>query len=177
MKEYELYHASRRKHKYIKKIGKRYFYTQEEIQAYLDGRNPKDGGKIGELKEAVAEATGKRDVYFEAKKVTEDGRTFYDDDNPTLRTGKKDKRGKVDKTDGSVYTKRGTMQYDNDYTRERNAKTRARGRKKLKQFATAPIRSLKKHADKGKKLVDEITNPKSTVTVIDRMDMRTGEHF
>lgn len=34
MREYELYHANR-KHKYIKKIGNRYFYTQQEIAAYL----------------------------------------------------------------------------------------------------------------------------------------------
>lgn len=35
MGDYELYHADRKKHKYIKKIGKRYFYTQQEIAAYL----------------------------------------------------------------------------------------------------------------------------------------------
>lgn len=35
---YELYHASTRKHKYIKKIGNRYFYTQQEIAAYLKGK-------------------------------------------------------------------------------------------------------------------------------------------
>lgn len=35
MNDYELYHASTRKHKYIKKIGNRYFYTQQEIAAYL----------------------------------------------------------------------------------------------------------------------------------------------
>jgi len=34
MNDYELYHASNRRHKYIKKIGKRYFYSQEEIDAY-----------------------------------------------------------------------------------------------------------------------------------------------
>jgi hypothetical protein len=38
MGDYELYHASTRKHKYIKKIGNRYFYTQQEIQAYLNGK-------------------------------------------------------------------------------------------------------------------------------------------
>ena len=38
MGEYDLYHA--RSHKYIKKIGNRYFYTQEEIRAYLDGKKP-----------------------------------------------------------------------------------------------------------------------------------------
>ena len=37
MGDYELYHAER-KHKYIKKIGNRYFYTQQEIKAYLDGK-------------------------------------------------------------------------------------------------------------------------------------------
>ncbi len=37
MGDYDLYHAER-KHKYIKKIGKRYFYTQQEIQAYLDAK-------------------------------------------------------------------------------------------------------------------------------------------
>lgn len=36
MSEYELYHSGARKHhKYIKKIGDRYFYTQQEIAAYL----------------------------------------------------------------------------------------------------------------------------------------------
>ena len=38
MSDYELYHASTRKHKYIKKIGNRYFYTQQEIAAYLKGK-------------------------------------------------------------------------------------------------------------------------------------------
>ena len=36
MGDYDLYHADRRKHKYIKKIGKRYFYTQDQIRAYLN---------------------------------------------------------------------------------------------------------------------------------------------
>lgn len=41
MSDYELYHASTRKHKYIKKIGNRYFYTTQEIKAYLEGKKPK----------------------------------------------------------------------------------------------------------------------------------------
>lgn len=41
MGDYELYHAATRKHKYIKKIGNRYFYTQQEIAAYLEGKKPK----------------------------------------------------------------------------------------------------------------------------------------
>lgn len=44
MGDYELYHASTRKHKYIKKIGNRYFYTTQEIKAYLEGKKPKDVG-------------------------------------------------------------------------------------------------------------------------------------
>ncbi len=44
MTDYELYHASTRKHKYIKKIGNRYFYTQQEIVAYLKEKRPKDVG-------------------------------------------------------------------------------------------------------------------------------------
>ena len=38
MGDYELYHAARKTHKYIKKIGNRYFYTQQEIQKYLEGK-------------------------------------------------------------------------------------------------------------------------------------------
>lgn len=255
MGDYELYHAATRKHKYIKKIGKRYFYTQQEIAAYLNekkntidsadvdlvrrsnamvnGRPDKitgveikanpykkytdknklyytteyktkkgvsvQGGKITaynskngstnthtldlnkpkkaidkkkkqarDLKEAVAEATGRRDVYYEAKKVTENGRTYYDDDNAKLRTGKKDKKGRVDPEDGSVYTKKGTMQYDNEYTIERNKKTRARGKKKLKKMATQPVRNLKKQSSRGKKAISKFyrnnVNPGVTVT-------------
>lgn len=164
MGDYELYHASTRKHKYIKKIGDRYFYSQHEIQAYLEG---KKGGKFNEVKEAVAEATGRRDVYWEAPKVTENGRTFYDDEAATLRRGKKDKRGKVD-SDGTVYTDHNTMQYDNRYTEERNKKTRARGKKKLKKMATKPVRDLKKQASRGKKVIDKyytkMTTPNITVT-------------
>lgn len=167
MGDYELYHANR-KHKYIKKIGDRYFYTQEELNAYY--QDPKSGkkktSKLNEVKEAVAEATGRRDVYFEAPKVTENGRTFYDDDNAKLRRGKKDKNGKVG-DDGTVYTKN-SMQYDNRYTEERNKKTRARGRKKLKKMATSPIRSLKKKASRGKNAIDKyytkLTTPSITVT-------------
>ena len=162
MGDYELYHAATRKHKYIKKIGNRYFYTQEEIKAYLD----KKQGQVKNVKEAVAEATGRRDVYWEAPKVTEKGRTFYDDDNATLRTGKKNKRGKVG-DDGTVYTKN-SMQYDNRYTEERNRKTRERGRKKLKKMATKPVRDLKKQASRGKKVIDKyytkMTTPNITVT-------------
>ncbi len=40
MGDYELYHAARR-HKYIKKIGNRYFYTQEELNAYYKDSNGK----------------------------------------------------------------------------------------------------------------------------------------
>lgn len=254
MGDYELYHAATRKHKYIKKIGNRYFYTQQEIAAYLEGKKspvefdkiksfnengtsktvggrvyydknknggydksigvmkenkkitayaptkkkdgvkktgrltreyndgfvdytldlskkkkqPKKGGKLKEVKEAVAEATGRRDVYYEAKKVTENGRTYYDDDNAKLRTGKKDKNGRVDPEDGSVYTKKGTMQYDNEYTIERNKKTRARGKKKLKKMATQPVRNLKKQSSRGKKAISKFyknnVNPGVTVT-------------
>ena len=42
MKDYELYHASTRKHKYIKKIGKRYFYTQQELNAYYQDTKQND---------------------------------------------------------------------------------------------------------------------------------------
>ena len=230
MGDYELYHAATRKHKYIKKIGNRYFYTQQEIQAYYDAKKtsptypaPKyamiDGAatvktigkmeadlakekqarqlarkavgntvfaagetkraiaeskhnkstsKLKEVKEAVAEATGRRDVYYEAKKVTENGRTYYDDDNAKLRTGKKDKKGRVDPEDGSVYTKKGTMQYDNEYTIERNKKIRARGKKKLKKMATQPVRNLKKQSARGKKALQKFyknnVNPGVTVT-------------
>ena len=66
MSEYELYHASARKHKYIKKIGNRYFYTQQEIAAYLK--------------------TKKGDVTFE-KSVDDD---YY------LRDGSKMKEYRVD---------------------------------------------------------------------------------
>lgn len=48
MGDYELYHASTRKHKYIKKIGNRYFYTQEEIAAYLKGKKGAVGIEKGE---------------------------------------------------------------------------------------------------------------------------------
>lgn len=44
MSDYELYHANR-KHKYIKKIGDRYFYTQEEIAAYLGEKKTSLGVK------------------------------------------------------------------------------------------------------------------------------------
>lgn len=163
MGEYDLYHGERKHHKYIKKIGDRYFYTQQEIQAYLKAK----GGQVKEVKEAAAEATGKRDVYFEAKKVTENGRTYYDDDNAVLKTGKKDKKGKVGE-DGAVYTKKGTMQYDNEYTRELNEKTRKRGRKKLKKMATKPVRNLKKQSERGKKALSKFyknnINPGVTVT-------------
>lgn len=236
MGDYELYHAER-KHKYIKKIGNRYFYTQQEIQKYLAGRNVSSEAKgsvnngsngvektakngvnaarkkqayevsnyvstrtasaadqmskplvksakkgklrreINDAKEAVAEATGRRDVYYEAKKVTENGRTYYDDDNAKLRTGKKDKKGRVDPEDGSVYTKKGTMQYDNEYTRELNKKTRERGKKKLKKMATSPVRSLKKQTERGKKKIENLYKPKRTVVIEDRIDSRTGKHF
>lgn len=163
MNDYELYHASNRKHKYIKKIGKRYFYTQQEIAAYLKEKR----GQAGEFNEAVAEATGKRDVYFEAKKVTENGRTYYDDDNPTLRTGKKDKHGRIGK-DGSVYTKNGTMQYDNNKTRRINEETRKQGRQKLKNMALKPMHDLGKQAARGKKAIDKwytkATTPDISVT-------------
>lgn len=173
MGEYDLYHADRKKHKYIKKIGNRYFYTQQEIQQYLAGKKK----SVNNVKEAVAEATGRRDVYYEAKKVTSNGRTYYDDDNAKLRRGKKDKHGKVDE-DGTVYTKKGTMQYDNEYTIERNKKVRARGRKKLKRMASTPIKNLKKQAAKGWKKINKVMAPKNgTYEVIDRMDNRTGKHF
>ena len=48
MGDYELYHAATRKHKYIKKIGNRYFYTQQEIKAYLEGKTKGVGVEKGE---------------------------------------------------------------------------------------------------------------------------------
>ena len=48
MGDYELYHAATRKHKYIKKIGNRYFYTQQEIKAYLEGKTKGVGIEKGE---------------------------------------------------------------------------------------------------------------------------------
>ncbi len=49
MSEYELYHSGARKHhKYIKKIGDRYFYTQQEIAAYLKEKKGAIGVEKGE---------------------------------------------------------------------------------------------------------------------------------
>lgn len=59
MGDYELYHASTRKHKYIKKIGKRYFYTQDEIKAYLEGKKPED---VGFEKTSWIDGTGDKQV-------------------------------------------------------------------------------------------------------------------
>ena len=59
MGDYELYHASTRKHKYIKKIGNRYFYTQQEIKAYLEGKKPKD---VGFEKTTWIDGTGDKQV-------------------------------------------------------------------------------------------------------------------
>lgn len=58
MGDYELYHAER-KHKYIKKIGKRYFYTQQEIAAYLQAKKPKD---VGFEKTTWLDGTGEKQV-------------------------------------------------------------------------------------------------------------------
>lgn len=85
MNEYELYHASTRKHKYIKKIGNRYFYTQQEIQAYLEGKKPKsdltfekedygDGTKDYRLdfnkeKGSFTDSNGKKHTYTMSDKV------------------------------------------------------------------------------------------------------------
>ena len=152
MSEYELYHASTRKHKYIKKIGNRYFYTQQEIAAYLKEKR----GQVGEFNEAVAEATGRRDVYLEANKKRKDGGTYnpsnYDKTNATLRTGKKDRS--LYKLDGAVVTKHDTIQYDTPETKKRNAETRARGRKKLESMTGIKVSKLKdvrENSEKGKK--------------------------
>lgn len=58
MGDYELYHANR-KHKYIKKIGDRYFYTQQEIAAYLQAKKPKD---VGFEKTTWLDGTGDKQV-------------------------------------------------------------------------------------------------------------------
>jgi len=181
MGDYELYHASNRKHKYIKKIGNRYFYTQQEIQAYLQSKNAtpqtasdyvttgvgeakkvinKKRKQFHELKEATAEATGRRDSYFEAKKVTDSrGRTYYDDDNPTLRRGNINKRSNVKtytykgKKYKEGYTTEGTMVYDNEYVQELNRKTRERGRKKVKKMTGIDIAKIQKNVSRGKRAI------------------------
>lgn len=54
MGDYELFHAERAKHKYIKKIGKRYFYTQEQLRAFLSEKGTDAGEKAKELKTAAS---------------------------------------------------------------------------------------------------------------------------
>lgn len=54
MGDYELFHAERAKHKYIKKIGKRYFYTQEQLKAFLSEKGSDVSEKAKELKTAAS---------------------------------------------------------------------------------------------------------------------------
>ena len=145
-----------------------YYYQihLDYFAAYLKEKK----GQAEYAKEAVTEATGRRDVYWEAPQVKENGHTFYDDEASVLRRGKKDKHGVVTK-DGSVRVVRNGKkyeQYDNEYTNERNEKTRERGRKKLKKMATSPVRKLKKQSAKGKKALSKFyknnVNPGVTVT-------------
>lgn len=113
MGDYELYHSSNRKHKYIKKIGKRYFYTQQEIAAYLDGK--------------------KKDVTFE--KGTE-----YDYDDYNSKTNKapkmKDYHLDFNKQKGSyTYTDSNGKKHKQDYTMSDKIGVRV-GNKKIQVYNT-----------------------------------------
>lgn len=245
MHEYELYHASTRRHKYIKKIGKRYFYSQQEIAAYLKAKkgdvtfekgkeydyDAGDGSKVkdyhldfnkqkasytyrdsdGKTHTENYTMSDKIGVQVGNKKIkvynTTNKKYFKDGERPTDQ-----RRGRFTRSyaeDGSQYTldlsdkkthKKRAAEEDKRYkdwyeTRKKNGwidkeeskyvekelakreKQRKRSSKTISKNAKKTVSSLKKQAAKGKKKIKSIYKPKSTVTVIDRMDSRTGKHF
>lgn len=80
MGDYELYHADRKQHKYIKKIGDRYFYTQAQIKAYLDGKN--ESGDKGDS--AGRPVTSYGPMIRGADKTQEHRTTRGTDNNPSI---------------------------------------------------------------------------------------------
>lgn len=88
----ELYHASKRKHKYIAKVRisnnkYRYFYSNEEYQAYLNGKNPikkdentKKSSVFGFFKTIFADTTSVlKKPRKQISKALDKGRKFVDE--------------------------------------------------------------------------------------------------
>ncbi len=125
MGEYELYHSGTRKsHKYIKKIGNRYFYTQQEIQAYLQGKKKTVGVEKGEwidgsgpekskyykvnlkdddgIKRGVGVAVGNKSISVFNEMNNKKVEKKYDGNQATRRTGRL--RSSYDPDAGSYHT-------------------------------------------------------------------------
>ena len=227
MRDYELYHAARKQHKYIKKIGNRYFYTQQEIKAYLEGKKPKDltieREDYGDDKDLHLDFNKQKGQYTytdsEGKKHTQDytmsdkigvrvnkknksvelynttNDKYYKNDEKLIRKAKgrvvteyaedgvsrkidlsKDKRNmKEEEARWKAFRENGGS--DADTPEEYRKKQRKKAAKKVSKNAKKTLNSMKKQAAKGKKKIESIYKPKSTVTVVDRIDNKTGKHF
>ena len=164
MTDYELYHASTRKHKYIKKIGKRYFYTQQEIAAYLkEKKNAVDDISVGTVTTPSAGRAKPIGI-----KVQSDKRRVVDKDGYFNEGYHREKGIYVKNKKVTAYSRKGDSTKTHTADLDAPRKAAKRGRKKLKTMTKRSVRSLKKQASRGKKALDRIytnaTSPKVTVT-------------
>lgn len=128
MGDYELYHTATRKHKYIKKIGKRYFYTQQEIAAYLKEK--------------------KGDMTFEKGSVDD-----YSEYNPKTKTAPKMKDYHLDfnKEKGSyTYRDKNGKTHTQEYTSSDKIGVRV-GNKKVQLYNT----KNQKYFKDGERVTDQ----------------------
>ena len=181
MTDYELYHTGVRKHKYIKKIGNRYFYTQDEIKAYLDGKKPKndvtfekntietrdgkmkdyridfnkhDGGhKKGGWSDGVGVRVGNKKVQV----YNTTNKKYWKNDEEYIEK----KRGRLTSSyaeDGSEHT----LDLSKKKRKKKNAKSVA------SKVSKKTMSAMKKQAARGKKAIDKyytkMTTPDITVT-------------
>ncbi len=164
MSDYELYHAATRKHKYIKKIGNRYFYTQQEIAAYLkEKKNAVDDIGVGTV---TTPSAGKAkpigiQVHFDKRRVVNKDGYFEEGYHNEKGVYVKDKKI-------MAYSRKGDSTKTHTADLDAPRKAAKRGRKKLKTMTKRSVRSLKKQASRGKKAMTKwyknSVNPGVTVT-------------
>ena len=174
---YELYHASNRKHKYSKKIGNRYFYTQEEIAAYLkEKKNAVDDIGVGTVTTPSAGKAKPIGIKVHSdkrrefdKNVAKSGYLIDKDGRPYTREYYHNEKGVYVKDKKiTAYSRKGDSTKTHTADLDAPRKAAKHGRKKLKTMTKRSIRSLKKQASRGKKALDKwytkTTSPNVTVT-------------
>lgn len=164
MNDYELYHSGARKHhKYIKKIGNRYFYSQQEIAAYLKEKKQSiDDIGIGTV---TTQSGGKAKPI--GIKVRSDKRRVTDKDG-YFKEGYHNEKGVYVKDKKiTAYSRKGdsTKEHTLDLSRK---KRRNSGSKAIKKHSSKSLKSMKSQVSKGKKKMHkfykEWINPDVTVS-------------
>ena len=144
MSDYELYHASTRKHKYIKKIGNRYFYTQQEIAAYLKSKK----GDVGIEKGQWIDGTGPDMVNYRTLNLKKEN---------GVKSGIGIAYGnKTVSVYNQLTTEKNAKKYDNKYVTKRRGRLESNYDPEFGSYHTLDLADKKTYKKRAKERADRV---------------------